>query len=200
MLSLSCTTWSRKSVAMVLDTVKLKNRKSTIKAQNAWKRCCKRVDSQGEHFTCTQNRFLSDQVCRESQLLTSWTEQKCIKHKRIGKTKSHVPSLYRGIQKIPRTMVSLFEDVRQKRAYATSTRFSSSSLSQKPSSPWVWRAGCRTKFSTAIQEMALFHKRFMVGHVWLELVEFIRFFKVTSLLLQFGSFAVIAIHCNRRGV
>ena len=44
---------------------------------NAWKRCCKRVDSQGEHFKGVQDRFLRDQVYRESQLLLGWTEQKC---------------------------------------------------------------------------------------------------------------------------
>ena len=33
-------------------------------AWNAWKRCCKRVDSQGEHFTGIHDRFLRDQVYR----------------------------------------------------------------------------------------------------------------------------------------
>ena len=46
-------------------------------AWNAWKRCCKRVDSQGEHFTGIHDRFLRDPVCRESQLAIGWTEQKC---------------------------------------------------------------------------------------------------------------------------
>ena len=44
---------------------------------NAWKRCCKKVDSQGEHFTGIHDRFLRDQVNRESQLLIGWTKQKC---------------------------------------------------------------------------------------------------------------------------
>ena len=43
---------------------------------NAWKRCCKRVDSQGEHFKGIHDRFLRDQVYRESQLKIGWTEQK----------------------------------------------------------------------------------------------------------------------------
>ena len=47
-------------------------------AWNAWKRCCKKVDSQGEHFTGIHDRFLRDQVYRESQLLIGWTEHKCI--------------------------------------------------------------------------------------------------------------------------
>ena len=46
-------------------------------AYNAWKRCCKELDSQGEHFTDVHDRFLRDPVYRESQLTIGWTEQKC---------------------------------------------------------------------------------------------------------------------------
>ena len=46
-------------------------------AWNALKRCCKKVDSQGEHFTGIHNRFLRDPVYRESQLAIGWSEQKC---------------------------------------------------------------------------------------------------------------------------
>ena len=46
-------------------------------AWNTWKRCCKKVDSQGEHFTGIHDRFLRDPVYRESQLAIRWTEQKC---------------------------------------------------------------------------------------------------------------------------
>ena len=46
-------------------------------AWNAWKRCCKKVDSQGEHFTGIHDRFLRDPAYRESQLAIGWTEQKC---------------------------------------------------------------------------------------------------------------------------
>ena len=45
-------------------------------AWNAWKRCCKKVDSQGEHFTDVHDRFLRDPIYRESQLAIGWTEQK----------------------------------------------------------------------------------------------------------------------------
>ena len=44
---------------------------------NAWKRCCKKVDYQGEHFTGIHDRFLRDPVYRESQLAIGWSEQKC---------------------------------------------------------------------------------------------------------------------------
>ena len=46
-------------------------------AWNAWKRCCKKVDSQGEHFSGIRDRILRDPVSRESQLAIGWTEQKC---------------------------------------------------------------------------------------------------------------------------
>ena len=37
-------------------------------AWNAWKRCFKKRDSQGEHFTGNHDRFLRDPVYRETQL------------------------------------------------------------------------------------------------------------------------------------
>ena len=46
-------------------------------AWNAWKRCCKKDDSQGGHFTGIHDRFLRDPVYRESQLAIGWTERKC---------------------------------------------------------------------------------------------------------------------------
>ena len=46
-------------------------------AWNAWKRCCKEVDSQGEHFTGIHDRFLRDPAYRESQLAIGWSEQQC---------------------------------------------------------------------------------------------------------------------------
>ena len=45
MLSLYPALRDQEGVVMMLDTAKLKNRKSTI-SLNAWKRCLKRVDSQ----------------------------------------------------------------------------------------------------------------------------------------------------------
>ena len=44
---------------------------------NAWERCCKKVDSHGEHFTGIHDGFLRDQVYRESQLAIGWSEQQC---------------------------------------------------------------------------------------------------------------------------
>ena len=54
---------------------KTEEQKEYHMAWNAWKRCCKKVDSQGEHFTGIHDRFLRDPVYRESQLAIGWTEQ-----------------------------------------------------------------------------------------------------------------------------
>ena len=54
-------------------------------AWNAWKRCCKRVDSQGGHFTGIHDRFLRDSVYRESQPAICWTEQKCLEMDELAK-------------------------------------------------------------------------------------------------------------------
>ena len=63
---------------MVLDTAKTEAQKEYHIAFNAWKRCCKRVDAQEEHYKGIHDRFLRDQVYRESQLKIGWTEHKCI--------------------------------------------------------------------------------------------------------------------------
>ena len=54
-------------------------------AWNAWKRCCKRVDSQAERFKGIHDRFLRDQIYRESQLQIGWTEQKCKEMNELAK-------------------------------------------------------------------------------------------------------------------
>ena len=46
-------------------------------AWNAFKRCCKKVDSAGERFTGIHDRFLRDPIYRESQLAIGWTEEDC---------------------------------------------------------------------------------------------------------------------------
>ena len=61
---------------MVLDMAKPKNKEYHM-AWNAWKRCCKKVDSQGAHFTANHDRFLRYLVYRELQLTIGWTAQKC---------------------------------------------------------------------------------------------------------------------------
>ena len=64
---------------------KTEEQKEYQKAWNAWKRFCKRVDSQGGHFTGIHDRFLGDQVYRESQLASGWTEQNCTEMDELAK-------------------------------------------------------------------------------------------------------------------
>ena len=66
---------------------KTKEQKEYQKAWNAWKRCCKKVDSQGGHFTGIHDRFLRDPGYRESQLAIGWTEQKCKEMDELAKEK-----------------------------------------------------------------------------------------------------------------
>ena len=105
---------------MVLDMARLKNKKEYHMAWNAWKRCCKKVDSQGEHFTRIHDRFLRDPVYRESQLAIGWSEQKCKEWDELAKEDHTLSSLQRKGEKIQRTMVSFSEQSRQKWAYEAS--------------------------------------------------------------------------------
>ena len=66
-------------------------------AWNAWKRWCKKVDSQVGHFTGIHDRYLRDPVHRESQLAIGWTEQKCKEMDELAKRRPYVSSLSRGI-------------------------------------------------------------------------------------------------------
>ena len=89
-------------------------------AWNALKRCCKKVDSQGEHFTGIHNRFLRDPVHGESQLAIGWTEQKCKEWDELAKEDHTKKTHSRGKKKIQRTMVSYSEQRRQKWAHEAS--------------------------------------------------------------------------------
>ena len=56
---------------------KTKEQKEYHIAWIAWKWCCKKVDSQGGHFTGIHDRCLRGPVYRESQLALGWWEQQC---------------------------------------------------------------------------------------------------------------------------
>ena len=64
---------------------KTEEQKEYHMAWNAWKRCCKKVDTQGEHFAGIHYRFLKDPVYRESQLAIGWSEQKCKERDELAK-------------------------------------------------------------------------------------------------------------------
>ena len=84
------------------------------------KRCCKKVDSQGEHFIGIHVRFLRDPVYRESLLAIGWTEQKCKERDELAQedhTYHLTPEEYRRYQE---QLVSYVEQSRHKWAYETS--------------------------------------------------------------------------------
>ena len=62
---------------MVLGTAKLKNRKSSIWPGMRGRDTARRSTLKVKIFTGIHDRFLRDQIYRESQLAIGWTEQKC---------------------------------------------------------------------------------------------------------------------------
>ena len=124
---------------MVLYMAKPKNKKEYHVAWNAWERCCKKVDSQGEHFAGIHNRFLRDPAYRESQLAIEWTERKCKELDELAKEDHTYKLTPEEKKKILRTMVSHLEQIRQKWTYGTSIRFLSCCLCEKSSTLRVRR-------------------------------------------------------------
>ena len=109
---------------------KTEEQKEDQKASNARKRCCKRVDSQGEHFKGIHDRFLRDQVYRESQLLIGWTQQKCIDKDEFAKENTYHLSTEEFKRYQGQWYLTLNKSGK-KRAYVTSTSFSSCSLKNR---------------------------------------------------------------------
>ena len=154
-------------------------------AFNAWKRCRKRVDSQGEHFKGIHDRFLRDQVYRESQLLIGWTEQKCIEMDELAKQnhtyhlsteefKRYQGQWYLTLNKSGKNAPArLRPDFRAAVSLKNRLHRESGEEIAEPISP------------AAIQEMALFLKRFLVGHVQ-KLVELMINFQSDSLFVTVG--------------
>ena len=149
---------------MVLGHGKTEEQKEYHIAWHAWKRCCKRVDSQGEHFTGIHDRFLRDQVYRESQLAIGWTEQNCKEMDELAEqnhTYHHSTEefkIYQGQWYLTLNMSG------KKWAYATSTRFS-----RDGTLPQAIHGGTRLTGAGGAHNI---------------------FSKVTSFLLQLVSFAV----------
>ena len=81
---------------MVLDTAKLKNKKSTIwpgmRGRDAARRLTLKVNIYRYSRSISQRSF-----DRESQLAIGWAEQKCKEMDELAK--ENLPSLYRGILK-----------------------------------------------------------------------------------------------------
>ena len=117
---------------------KTEEQKEYNMACNAWKRCCKKVDSQDEHFTGIHDRFLRDPVYRESHLSIGWTE-KCKKWDELAQ-EDHAYRLTPDEKKTYQGQWYLtLKQSRQKWAYETSIRFSSRCLDEKSSTPRITR-------------------------------------------------------------
>ena len=135
-------------------------------AWTAWKRCCKRVDSQDEHFSGIHDRFLRDQVYRESQLKIGWTVQKCMEMDELAK-QDHTYRLskeelkrYQGQWHLTLNKSGKNAPIRLRPDFRAAV-----SLKNRLHRESGEEIAAATNISTAIQEMALFLKRFLVGHV-----------------------------------
>ena len=150
-------------------------------AWNAWERCCKRVDSHGEHGTGIHDRFLRDQVYRESQLAIGWTELAKENHTYHLSTEEF--KRYQGQWYLTFNKSGKIGPMRLRPDFGAAVSL------KNPSPPRVRWASCRTNFSTTIWEMALFLKRLLVGHVQ-KFVELMIFFEILPFWLQLISFTV----------
>ena len=102
---------------MVLDMARPKYKKSTI-----W-RCCKKVDSQGEHFTGIHGRFSEIQFIVNHNSQSDGQNKSAKRWTNLQKKTIHIISLQRNREHTT-TVVSHLEQVRQKCAHETSIRFS----------------------------------------------------------------------------
>ena len=105
---------------MVLDTARPEEQREYHMAWNAWKRRCKKVDSQGEFFTGIHDRFLRDPVHRESQLAIGLSGQKCKEWNELAKEDHTYKLTPEEKRRYQGTIVSYFEQSRQKWAHEAS--------------------------------------------------------------------------------
>ena len=138
-------------------------------AWNAWNRCCKKVDSQGEHFTGIHYRFLRYPVNRESQLAIGWTEQKFKEMDELAK-EDHTYHLTSEEQTryLGQWYLTLNKSGRNGSMKLRSDFRAAVSVT-KSSSPRFWRKSWRAYFSRTVQSMASLFKHIVVGQVWMEL-------------------------------
>ena len=144
-------------------------------AWNAWKRCCKKVDSQVEHFAGYSPRFLSDPVNPESQLAIGWPEQKCQEWDEIFKRRPHISSHSRGKEKIQRQWWYLPLNKTGKNGLIKLRSDFQAAVSMKSFSPRVRRTSWASFF------------KYVVGQVWNGIGnELIRILNIDFILVTFG--------------
>ena len=166
-------------------------------AWNAWKRCCKKVDSQGEHFyryswSIPQRFSLSWITTRNRMDRTSV--------QRVGRTckiRPHIVSLQRKKRRCQGQWYLTLNKSGNKWAYEGSIRFSSCCLCEKSSTPRVRRTSWRAYFSRTIQDMASLFKHIVLGQVWNWKWARENFFKWCSSCYSWFRLQSMAIHFTR---
>ena len=178
-------------------------------AWNAWKRCCKKVDSQGEHFTVIHDRFLRDPSDGQNNSAKSGMN--------LRKKTIPINSLQR---KGEDTMVSSSEQSRQKWAYEALMWLQSRCHDEQPLTPRISQVNKDAydkdnKFSLKMTCPALeltntqdgivgFHSQLPRGGTHPKGVgsELTFFYFAQIFFFCYSGFRLrsIAIHCNRRGV
>ena len=148
-------------------------------AHNARKRCLTR-NYEGIH-----DRFLRDQVCRDSQLKIGWTEQKCIEMNKLAQEDhSYRPSREKFKRYQGQWYLTLNKSGKNAPMRLRSD-FRAAVTNQKPSPPRIRRRTCGTHSFSTVPKMAPFFLKFFVvelGHVQklVELMSSIHFCKCLS--------------------
>ena len=170
---------------------KIEEQKEYHIAWNAWKRCCKIIDSQGEYFTGIHDRFLRDPVYRESQLAIGWSDQKCKEWDELAK-EDHTHKLtpeerrrYNGQRYLTLNKSGTNGPMRLRSDFRAAVSIKNR-LHREPGEP-SWRAYfLQNNTGTSLNGN---------GN------ELIRIcFKWSSFSYSWFRLQSIAIHCNRRGV
>ena len=160
-------------------------------AWNAWKRCCQKVDSQGEHFTGIPDRFLRDPVYRHSQLAIGFTEQKCKEWDELAQedhTYHLTPEEKKNTKK--NGILTLNKEGKHGPMNLRSD-FRAAVIMKKSRTPRIRRTNWRASPSRSIKTMAFIFKHIVVGQVWTRIGnELIRLFLLIFCSLQLVSFTV----------
>ena len=170
MQSLSRTTWQRKGRSHGARHGKTKEQKEYHIAWNAWKRCCKKVDSQGGHFTGIHNRV--PQRSSLSWITTSQSDGQDKSAKsgtNLQKKTIHIVSLQSKredtkdngispwISQSKMALMKLRSEFRAAVSLKNRLHHESGEQGEEPTS------------SRTIQNMASLFKHIVVGQVWIEL-------------------------------
>ena len=170
-------------------------------AWNAWKRCCKKVDSHGENITGIHDRFLRDPVYRESQLAIGWTEQKCKEWDELAREdhtyhliseekKRHQGQRYLTLNRAGKNgPMKLRSDFRAAVLMKNRLHRESGEQVEEPISPEqysIWHPSSSTSWWDTSEW------NWKWPHEFFQLISFFRY--------SCSRFQSIAIHCNRRVV